>query len=82
MHGDWRLFLAEGIILVVPGTGAVVIPAIAGLAATIFLGWLRLVAGLVGLRFTLCAREAPGFGWAPVSALVALALDARKTAIE
>ena len=72
MHDHWRLFLAEGIILIVLGIGAVAIPPLAGLAATIFLGWLLLVAGLVGLLFTLRGRQAPGFGWALVSALVAI----------
>lgn len=72
MRDHWHLFLTEGIILIALGVGAVAIPQIAGLAATIFLGWLLLVAGLVGLLFSLRARQAAGFGWAPVSALVAI----------
>ena len=68
----WRLLLVEGIILVVLGFGAIFVPPIAGLAATIFLGWLFLVGGFVGLVATLAARQAPGFWWAVLSAVVAL----------
>lgn len=73
MHDHWGLFLAEGIILCLLGLAAILVPPLAGLAATIFLGWLFLIAGIVGLLATLRARSAPGFGWALLSALVALA---------
>jgi uncharacterized membrane protein HdeD (DUF308 family) len=76
MHEHWGLFLAEGIILTVLGFGAIIIPAVAGLVTTLFLGWLFLVAGLVGLVFTWQAKKAPGFGWSLLSALVALAAGA------
>src|SRR5690242_9275718 len=38
LHEHWRLLLVEGIILVVLGAAAILVPPIAGLAATIFLG--------------------------------------------
>src|SRR5216683_522892 len=72
LHDHWRLLLAEGIILVVLGLAAILVPPIAGLAVTIFLGWLFVVVGIVGLVATVSARHAPGFGWALLSALVAL----------
>jgi uncharacterized membrane protein HdeD (DUF308 family) len=71
-HDHWRLFLAEGIILLVLGFAAVILPLVAGLAATILLGWVFLIAGIVGLVATLRARHAPGFGWALLSALLAI----------
>ena len=76
MHNHWGMFLAEGIILCVLGLAAIVVPPIAGLATTVFLGWLFLVAGLVGLFFSLQARSAPGFGWAVASAAAALVASA------
>jgi uncharacterized membrane protein HdeD (DUF308 family) len=76
LHEHWRLFLAEGIILTVLGIAAMLLPVLAGLATTIFLGWLFLIAGFVGLLFTLRAKGAPGFGWSLLSALVALAAGA------
>ena len=72
LHEHWRLLLVEGIILVVLGAAAILVPPIAGLAATIFLGWLFLIGGVVGLVATLRARQAPGFGWSLLSAVVAL----------
>ena len=71
LHEHWRLFLAEGIILTVLGLAAMLLPLLAGLAITIFLGWLLLIAGFVGLLFTFSGRSAPGFGWSLLSALVA-----------
>ena len=72
MHDHWRLFLAEGIALIVLGLAAIIVPAVAGVVTTVFLGWLFLIAGIVGLVATLRARRAPGFGWALLSAIVAV----------
>lgn len=72
LHEHWRLLLAEGIILVLLGIAAILLPPIAGLAITIFVGWLFLIGGGVGVVATLSARQAPGFGWSLLSAIVAL----------
>lgn len=72
MRDYWRLFLAEGIALSILGLAAIIVPLIAGLFATVFLGWLFLIAGIVGLVATLRARQAPGFGWSLLSALAAV----------
>ena len=68
----WGWFLAEGIILTILGLGAIMLPALAGVVATVFLGWLFLIAGLVGLLSTFRTRHAPGFGWSLLSAVLAL----------
>ena len=73
IHDHWGSFLAEGIFLCLLGLIAIVVPPIAGLAATIFLGWLFVVAGVFGIIATMRARGAPGFTWALLSAIVALA---------
>jgi uncharacterized membrane protein HdeD (DUF308 family) len=72
-HEHWRLFLAEGIILVLLGALAVIIPPIATLAVEIILGWLFLASGIVGLATTYMMRAAPGFWWSLFSAVLALA---------
>lgn len=72
MHEHWGLFLSEGIILTVLGLAAIIVPPIGGLFVTVFLGWLFLVAGIVGLVATIKARQAPGFGWSLLSAVVAV----------
>jgi uncharacterized membrane protein HdeD (DUF308 family) len=71
-HDHWRMFLLEGIILLVLGTAAIVLPPLAGVATTIVLGWLFLIGGIVGLISTFGARQAPGFAWSLLSALVAV----------
>ena len=76
LHDHWRLYLTEGIILVVLGLAAIALPMLAGLAATIYFGWILIIGGVVGLIATLRAREAPGFGWALLSAILALAAGA------
>ena len=73
IHEYWGLFLAEGIILVILGLIAIAVPPIATLAFTIIIGWVFLVSGIVGLITTFWARQAPGFWWALVSAIVAIA---------
>src|SRR5579862_5367937 len=72
LHEHWRLLLIEGIVLVVLGLAAIAVPLVAGLAVTIYLGWIFLIGGVVGLVATLRARQAPGFGWALLSAVLAL----------
>jgi len=72
MRSHWRLFLVEGIAVSIIGLAAVIVPPIAGLFATVILGWLLLVTGVVGLFATLRAREAPGFEWSLLSALAAV----------
>jgi uncharacterized membrane protein HdeD (DUF308 family) len=73
IHAHWMMFLIEGIILVILGLAAIVLPVIATLAFTLVIGWLFLISGGVGLVTTFWMRSAPGFWWALVSAVVALA---------
>jgi uncharacterized membrane protein HdeD (DUF308 family) len=68
----WVLFLIEGIILVALGLAAITIPVVATLAVAIFLGWLFLVSGVVGLVTTFWMRQAPGFWWSLLSAALAI----------
>ena len=73
IHAHWGLFLAEGIILVILGIAAIVLPPIATLAVTIVIGWLFLVSGIVGLITTFWMRHAPGFWWSLISAFIGIA---------
>ncbi|SRR6266536_2757624 len=73
VRDHWVLFLIEGIVLLILGFLAILIPPIATLAVTIFLGWLFLISGVVGLLTTFGARHAPGFWWSLLSAALAIA---------
>ena len=73
IHAHWGLFLFEGIVLVLLGFAAIVLPVVATLAFTLVIGWLFLISGGVGLVTTFWMRSAPGFWWALLSAVIALA---------
>jgi uncharacterized membrane protein HdeD (DUF308 family) len=73
IHRHWGLFLLEGILLIVLGSLAVLVPAVASVAATIVFGWILLLSGVIGLITTLRARQAPGFGWSLLSAIIGIA---------
>jgi uncharacterized membrane protein HdeD (DUF308 family) len=68
----WKAFLIEGILLVVLGLAAMILPPLASLAVTIFLGWMFLISGIAGLALTIWAREMPGFWWSLISAVLAI----------
>ncbi len=70
LHEHWVLYLIEGVVLLVLGATAIVIPPLATLAATIVLGWLFLVSGVVGLFTSFWMRAAPGFWWSLLSAVL------------
>jgi uncharacterized membrane protein HdeD (DUF308 family) len=69
----WGLFLAEGIVLVILGLIAIIVPPLATLAFTIIIGWLFLISGIMGLITTFWARGVPGFWWSLISAIIAIA---------
>jgi uncharacterized membrane protein HdeD (DUF308 family) len=73
IHEHWWLFLIEGIILVLLGIAAIVVPPIATLAFELVIGWLFLISGIVGLITTFWLRMAPGFWWSLLSAVIAIA---------
>ena len=68
----WKAFLIEGILLVIFGLAAIIVPPLASLAVTIFLGWMFLVSGIGGLILTFWARQMPGFWWSLISAALAV----------
>jgi uncharacterized membrane protein HdeD (DUF308 family) len=76
LHEHWRLYLVEGILLLVLGAAAIALPPIATLAFTIVLGWLFLLSGVMGLITTFWMRQAPGFWWSLISAVLGVAVGA------
>jgi len=72
VRAHWKAFLFEGILLVVLGLAAMIVPPLASLAVAIFLGWMLLIAGVAGLALTFWARQMPGFWWSLISAALAI----------
>jgi uncharacterized membrane protein HdeD (DUF308 family) len=72
MRAHWKAFLIEGILLAILGLAAMIVPPLASLAVTIFVGWMFLISGIAGLALTFWARAMPGFWWSLISAVLAL----------
>ena len=72
VKAHWKAFLFEGILLAVLGVAALILPPLASLAITIFLGWMFLISGIGGLIVTYWSRSSPGFWWSLISAALAV----------
>jgi len=72
VRAHWKAFLFEGILLAVLGLAAMIVPPLASLAVTIFLGWMFLVTGIAGLVISFWARAMPGYWWSLISAALAV----------
>jgi uncharacterized membrane protein HdeD (DUF308 family) len=73
LRAHWKFFLIEGIVLIILGMIAVCVPPLATVTVEIFIGWLILLSGVLGLVMTFQTRGAPGFGWSLLSAVVGIA---------
>ena len=74
MQEHWIFFLVEGIVLVILGFAAILIPPLATLGVEILFGWIFLISGIAGLITTFRMRQTPGFGWSLVSAILGIAV--------
>jgi uncharacterized membrane protein HdeD (DUF308 family) len=74
LHTHWRLYLLEGVGLAVLGVIVFAIPPIAMVGLSFLLGAVLLVSGLMGLVTTFWARDAPGFWWSLLSAILGIAV--------
>jgi uncharacterized membrane protein HdeD (DUF308 family) len=74
IHAHWKLFLAQGIVLMILGFLAVAVPIVATLAVEIFVGWLFFVAGLFRAVWVWRSRQTPGFAWSFLAAVLAIVL--------
>jgi uncharacterized membrane protein HdeD (DUF308 family) len=61
-----------GVLLIILGLFAIVLPFIAGIAITAFIGWLLLFAGIVHLIYSWHSRKASGVTWQILIAILYL----------
>lgn len=73
LREHWLMFVVEGVVLLILGLLAVLLPPLATLGVTIFIGWLFLISGVTGLVATFWMRQAPGFWWSLLSAVLGIA---------
>jgi len=68
LGAHWQLFLLQGAIMIFLGCLAVAVPAVATLAVDLYIGWLLLFSGIVGLVAVLSAKNIPAFLWSLITA--------------
>ena len=74
IHTHWKLFLAQGIVMMVLGFLAIAVPNLATLAVEIFVGWLFFVGGIFRAVSVWHSRQAPGFAWSLLTAVLSVVL--------
>ena len=66
------LFLAQGIIMTLLGIAAVIWPQFSTLAVDVYIGWILLFSGVMGLIMMFSAPSAAGFLWSLLTSALAL----------
>ena len=74
LRAHWRLFLFQGVVMIILGGLAVAEPFVATIAVDIYVGWLFLISGIVGLIAMFSARDVPAFLWTLLTAALSLAV--------
>jgi uncharacterized membrane protein HdeD (DUF308 family) len=68
----WVLFLVQGVIMMVLGVLAIIWPQISTLAVDIYVGWIFLLSGLLGLATMFLAPTVAAFLWSLLTAALSL----------
>jgi uncharacterized membrane protein HdeD (DUF308 family) len=76
MERHWQLFFVEGVVLVVLGIAALILPPLATIAVAVLFGWILMLGGIFGLVTTIIGRHAPGFVWSLLSSIIAIVAGA------
>ncbi len=74
LGAHWRLFLFQGAIMVILGALAIAAPVVATITVDIFIGWLFLISGIVGLVAMFSAKHIPAFLWSLITAALSVAV--------
>ena len=68
----WHLFLAQGVIMTILGVLAILWPQLSTVAVDVYVGWLFLLSGAVGLVTMFFAPSASAFFWSLLTAALSL----------
>ena len=68
----WQI--AWGVLLLLAGVLALMMPAVAALATALFLAWLLMLGGIFEIAYAVQTRTSPGFGWKLASGVLTLLL--------
>jgi uncharacterized membrane protein HdeD (DUF308 family) len=72
MQTYWALFLTQGVIMIILGALAMIWPQISTVAVDIYIGWMFLLSGIVGLATMFLAPSVSAFLWSLLTAALAL----------
>jgi uncharacterized membrane protein HdeD (DUF308 family) len=76
LREHWGTVFIEGILLVLLGFVAILVPILAGILTAVLVGWLLVFAGVLGLWTSWSMRNVNGNGWAMLSSVLALVIGA------
>ncbi len=74
LSARWGLLMFQGVALIVLGVLAIAAPLLATIAVEIYIGWLFLIAGVVGLVAMFYADDIAAFLWTLVTAALSVGL--------
>lgn len=74
LRAHWKLFVFQGALMVILGIAAVAAPAYASVAVDLYVGWLFLISGSIGIVAMFSAGNVSSFLWTFVTALLSLAV--------
>ena len=72
LHTNWKLFIFQGAVMIILGVLAVVAPVVATITIDLYIGWLFLFSGMVGLVAMLSADDLPAFLWSLLTAALSI----------
>ena len=70
----WKLFMFQAVVMIILGVLAVGEPAVATITIDLFVGWLFLISGVIGLIATFSSHDIPAFLWSLVTAALSIAV--------
>jgi uncharacterized membrane protein HdeD (DUF308 family) len=74
LGAHWRLFLFQGAVLIVLGVVAILAPVAATIAVDIFVGWLFLISGGIGLIALISTHHVHAFLWSMITAALSVVI--------
>ncbi len=73
LNAHWRLLLFQGIVLIILGIASVALPVVSTIVVELYVGWLFLIAGIVGLAVMVSSKNVQAFLWSLLTAALSLA---------
>lgn len=68
----WKLFMFQGAVMVVLGVLAICAPVAASIAVAIYVGWLLLISGIIGLIAIVSTHHVHAFLWSLITAALSV----------